>query len=231
MFTSLSYSLRNLQISEIDSCPLYSQHKLPLIYEHRCKTNQQMGAKICSLKIELQPQRGSWQLSLPAAGNYVSVIIWNRSTEFKRVSRAKALNRILSFKGFLHFFSSTLDQQMPFLLITAVTMTTAVLWLAPTEGCDNSQITFIQSLCSGMIFFKSSRHTFKVAENLKAQKWRWQCKKTKQKQKNLSGFSTAHWPEAAWMGWWSVTRLKAVCGDLQRDKKKHCLIVPNDNME
>lgn len=35
-----------------------------------------MGAKICSLKLEMQPQRGKLtELSQPAAGNYVSVII------------------------------------------------------------------------------------------------------------------------------------------------------------
>lgn len=85
-----------------------------------------MGATICSLKIETQPQRGKLTgLSQPAAGNYVSVIIWDSSAEFKHVSRAKALNRILSFEGFSAFFSG--DQQIPFLLITAVTGTTAVL--------------------------------------------------------------------------------------------------------
>lgn len=87
-----------------------------------------MGATICSLKIERQPQRGKLTgLSQPAAGNYVSVIIWDSSAEFKRVSRAKALNRILSFEGFSAFFSATGDQQIPFLLIAAVTGTTAVL--------------------------------------------------------------------------------------------------------
>lgn len=180
-----------------------------------------MGAAICSLKIETQPQRGKpTGLSQPAAGNYVSVINWDSSAEFKRVSRAKALNRILSFEGFsVFFFSATGDQQIPFLLITAVAGTTAVLWLAPAEGCDDSRITFSQSLCSEMIFSKSSGQRFQVAENLKAQKWQRQWKKTKNSKKKLSGFSTAHWPEGAWTGWWSVTRLNAACGDLQRDRK------------
>lgn len=86
-----------------------------------------MGAKICSLKIETQPQRGKLTgLSQPAAGNDVSVVIWNSSAEFKRVSRAKKpLTGYSVLRVFPFFFSATGDQQIPFLLIAAVTGTTA----------------------------------------------------------------------------------------------------------
>lgn len=90
---------------------------------------------------------------------------------------------------------------MPFLLITAVTVTTAVCDQAPAEGCDH-----LHDDRGMMSTTKPSTCTFKVAESLKAHKWRRQCKinkwgtgekKKKTKKKELSGFSTARWPEGA----------------------------------